>query len=122
VCVTGYTRKKKEKHKKENKEKKKLFFSLLANPLCLYKIYHFVEVKDHGVWKALWSLEVPNQVKMFMWRAFQNLLPTRANLYKRKIVKDGNCPCCGQEEENVIHVLWTCPAAQDVWGGGGVVG
>jgi hypothetical protein len=54
------------------------------------------EEKDQGVWKDLWSLEVPNQVKMFMWRAFQNLLPTKATLYKRKVVKEASCPCCGQ--------------------------
>jgi hypothetical protein len=81
------------------------------------------EEKDQGVWKALWSLEVPNQVKLFMWRAFQNLLPTRADLCRRKVVKEASYPCCGQCDENVLHVLWTCPAAQDVWGrGGGAAG
>ena len=26
------------------------------------------------------------------------------------------CILCNGEMESVIHVLWTCPAAQDVWG------
>jgi hypothetical protein len=34
------------------------------------------------------------------------------------VVKDPLCPCCKQEEETIIHVFWTCPAAVDVWGSG----
>jgi hypothetical protein len=68
------------------------------------------------MWKALWAMEVPNTVKMFTWRACHNILPTRLSLFKRKIIEDANCPCCGVEEESVIHALWTCLAAKDVWG------
>jgi len=45
-------------------------------------------------------------------------LPTRANLFKRRVVEDPLCQCCKQEEETIIHVLWTCPVAVDVWGSG----
>jgi hypothetical protein len=68
------------------------------------------------IWKDLWSLKVPGKVKMFAWRACQNLLPTRENLYIRKVIQDPSCPCCGLAVENVIHCLWSCPAAGDVWG------
>jgi hypothetical protein len=61
-------------------------------------------------------MEVPNAVKMFAWRACQNILPTRRNLCKRRVIEEANCPCCGLEEESLIHALWTCPAAPDVWG------
>jgi len=27
------------------------------------------------------------------------------------------CPCCESEDETIIHTLWECPAAIDVWGG-----
>jgi hypothetical protein len=26
------------------------------------------------------------------------------------------CPCCKREEEDVLHAIWTCPAARDLWG------
>ncbi|KAF5477349.1 hypothetical protein F2P56_003998 [Juglans regia] len=39
-----------------------------------------------------------------------------AVLLKRQIVEDGLCPICQSNEENVIHVLWNCSAAMDVWG------
>jgi ribosomal protein L37AE/L43A len=62
---------------------------------------------------------VSNPMKLFIWRACHNLLPTRANILKRKVVEDSTCPCCGGEAETVLHALWTCPAAQNVGGGGG---
>lgn len=72
------------------------------------------------VWKICWQLQVPNMVKMFLWRALNNLLLARSNLRRRGVVQDIRCPLCGLEEENVAHVLWNCPAASDVWGCGSV--
>jgi len=68
------------------------------------------------VWKTLWAMELPNAVKMFVWRACQNILPSRVNLFRRKVIEEAKCPCCEVEDETLIHALWTCPAAQDVWG------
>jgi hypothetical protein len=53
--------------------------------------------------------------KVFFWRACKNILPTRENLFKRKILSDHSCPVCGIEEEMTSHILWQCPSAQDVW-------
>jgi hypothetical protein len=69
-----------------------------------------------GVWKILWSLKVPNSVKVFLWRACHNLLPTKGNLFTRKVVDNNLCPVCLLEEESVVHALWDCSGAQDVWG------
>lgn len=68
-----------------------------------------------AVWKALWALQVPNAEKNFLWRACLEILPTRANLYKRHIVQDPLCPICGREEETRFHILWQCPSTMDVW-------
>jgi hypothetical protein len=70
---------------------------------------------EQELWKALWAMEVPNVVKMFAWKACQNILSTGRNLCKRRVIEEANCPCCGLEEESLIHALWTCPVAQDVW-------
>jgi len=48
-------------------------------------------------------------------------LPTKVNLCRWKVVEDDFCPCCTREVESVIHALWCCPAAQDVWGRGSIV-
>jgi hypothetical protein len=67
------------------------------------------------VWKFIWSMNVPSPVKLFMWLACHNVLPTRSNLYRRKVVENFICPCCERFEETTLHALWACPAAQDVW-------
>lgn len=64
-----------------------------------------------------WDLNVTNAIKMFLWRACHNLLPTKANLFKRGVCDDKLCPICLKEEETVAHITWECPAANDVWGG-----
>lgn len=56
--------------------------------------------------KSIWQIEVSKIVKVFMWRACLNALPTKANLFKKKIVFDPVCPVCGLEEETMEHVLY----------------
>jgi hypothetical protein len=59
---------------------------------------------------------VPSVVKMFLWRALNNLLLTRQNLFKKGVTSDEMCPICGLEEESVSHIIWECQFARDVWG------
>lgn len=47
--------------------------------------------------------------------ACHNTLPTRVNLFQRKMVDTNRCPICERESESIIHALWKCPAAVDVW-------
>jgi hypothetical protein len=67
------------------------------------------------IWKIIWKLQMPNADKNFMWRACHNILPTRDNLLKRRIIKDPRCPICGIEVKTTTHILWACPSAADVW-------
>jgi hypothetical protein len=61
--------------------------------------------KEREVWKMCWSLRVPNAVKMFLWRACHNLLPTKVNLLKRGICDNSFCPICLFENETVEHII-----------------
>lgn len=67
------------------------------------------------LWKEIWGLSVPNVEKNFLWRACHDILPTRENLWKRKVISDPLCPVCGIEVETGFHILWNCPSAMDVW-------
>ena len=58
---------------------------------------------------------LPILAKVFLWKACNNILPTKLNLFRKGIVPDALCPICGLHEETVEHVLWTCEAAKDVW-------
>jgi hypothetical protein len=73
-------------------------------------------VKGAEVWKTIWGLEVPNTVKIFLWKACHDLLPTKENLFHKRIVEDKSCPCCTPEAESTFHAIWSCGAARDVWG------
>jgi ribonuclease HI len=68
------------------------------------------------IWRLIWRLRIPNTTKTFLWKACSNILPTKQNLEKRRVVDNDGCNLCNGEIESVVHALWTCPAAQDVWG------
>jgi hypothetical protein len=66
------------------------------------------------VWKDIWALPIPNVEKNFLWRACHDLLPTHANLFKKKVIADPLCPFCRAEAETGYHILWDCTSAKDV--------
>jgi hypothetical protein len=66
-------------------------------------------------WKDIWKIKGPMVVKTFLWKACNEILPTRVNLHKRGIVYDPLCPVCRVEDETVGHILWRCSAAVGVW-------
>jgi hypothetical protein len=67
-------------------------------------------------WKSIWTLQVPNNVRVFPWKMCKNILPTKDNLHEKGVVQDATCMFCEQEVETIIHVIWQCSVAQDVWG------
>ncbi|XP_035547372.1 uncharacterized protein LOC118348908 [Juglans regia] len=70
---------------------------------------------DCLVWRSIWKLKVPPATRMFVWRACSEVLPTMANLKRRKVIKDSSCLICKKEHETSGHALWGCSGAQDVW-------
>jgi hypothetical protein len=43
-------------------------------------------------------------VKIFLWKACDNILPTKENLFKKGIVLDLKCPICYLEAEDLMHI------------------
>jgi hypothetical protein len=52
--------------------------------------------------------------------SMSQFIPTKVNLFRRRVVEDKSCHCCKREDETIIHAIWTCQGAQDVWGCGSV--
>jgi ribonuclease HI len=71
--------------------------------------------KPEAMWKMIWSLQIPNSAKMFIWRACNKILPTKDNLRRRKIIEEDSCFLCCRAIETTHHILWDCPSSQDVW-------
>ena len=66
-------------------------------------------------WSALWSLELPEKLKIFMWRASNNLLPLAENLWKMKVVEKPTCKQCKISVETISHALLECKAVRKIW-------
>jgi hypothetical protein len=56
-------------------------------------------------WKNLWSIQVAPKIKLFIWRACRNILPTQTKLFDRGITGTLTCGWCMDEVETVNHVL-----------------
>ena len=69
------------------------------------------------IWFSLWKLRIPNKIKVFKWRACNEILPTKLNLSKRRVIDDAMCPICLRFPESVVHAFWECDVARDVWVG-----
>lgn len=61
------------------------------------------EGKD--LWNPIWDLNVLGKVKNFIWKANTNSFLIRQNLAMKKVLDEGSCLICKQEEEMVIHTL-----------------
>ncbi|XP_021723977.1 uncharacterized protein LOC110691367 [Chenopodium quinoa] len=67
------------------------------------------------IWKKIWNTNVLPRIKVFMWRACQNALPTRKGIGSRISGYDTTCYVCHQEVEDVLHAIKECALARDVW-------
>lgn len=52
---------------------------------------------------------------MFLWKVCNDGLPTKKNIFKKKIVEDPSCPICLQHETSIEHAIWECASMRDVW-------
>ncbi|CAL8082381.1 unnamed protein product [Prunus armeniaca] len=66
-------------------------------------------------WKKIWALKIPNKIKFFLWRCVWDFLPCGQTLFNRKIASTPSCPQCHRKSESVLHVVWLCEAAKEVW-------
>ena len=57
------------------------------------------------IWPVLCKLCIPNKIKIFGWRACNDILPTKCNLVKRRIINEDKCQICTREVELAVHIL-----------------
>ena len=66
-------------------------------------------------WQDVWKAEIPPKVRHFAWRALWNALSTNVNLAKRGVRNDVICARCGEEAEDVFHLLAKCQESWKLW-------
>jgi len=60
------------------------------------------------VWKALWSVKVPEKVKVLMWKVANNGILTQANKCYRHIASQATCEMCGHWKEDCFYACISC--------------
>ena len=92
-----------------------------AYHLLLHDQERLLESSSRGLgvsqqlWIAIWSAKVQPKIRVFMWRACLDILPTRTKLFDRGILSSFSCQWCEENPESPSHVLWQCEFAQRVW-------
>ena len=68
------------------------------------------------LWRALWKANEPNKIKLFVWRALHNYVPSVENMQARGLTLTSEaCTHCGEFGEDAMHVLYKCLAVKEVW-------
>ncbi|XP_012842431.1 PREDICTED: uncharacterized protein LOC105962665 [Erythranthe guttata] len=67
------------------------------------------------LWKYIWHLSLPPKIKIFVWRAAWDIIPTKGALFRRHITSDPFCNLCGTRTETTVHALIGCRDLPKVW-------
>jgi hypothetical protein len=67
------------------------------------------------VWKTLWKMKVPSKVQKIIWRALHGIVPLKCILANRHIGTSASCPICDVGPKDLMHLLFLCPAARELW-------
>ena len=66
-------------------------------------------------WKFVWStLSIP-KVDLFCWNVVHRSILTVEHLRKRGLEGPSRCSLCKSDEENIDHLLLSCPFSREVW-------
>ncbi|CAM8914848.1 unnamed protein product [Rhodiola kirilowii] len=66
-------------------------------------------------WRKLWRVKGQGKVKIFMWRLFNNALPSAVNLISRGCEVETRCLKCGYKWESTIHIFLECWWSVEFW-------
>ncbi|KAK8584395.1 hypothetical protein V6N12_068639 [Hibiscus sabdariffa] len=81
--------------------------------------YAFLKRDDgnhrHRHWRRIWSLKVPQRVRVFMWLTVHGKHMSNAERVRRHLATSAECPICHDGEEDLDHILRSCPTACELW-------
>ena len=71
--------------------------------------------RETELWRDVWRVEGPPKLNHFIWRACKGSLAVAERLASRHVAVSSQCPVCGCAEESIIHALFECTHAQQLW-------
>lgn len=60
------------------------------------------------MWMNIWKAKIHARLKLFLWRVFVNVIPTRELMVRRTGNGYLHCPICGAEVESLFHLFREC--------------
>uniref|UniRef100_A0A3B3BAV7 Reverse transcriptase domain-containing protein n=1 Tax=Oryzias melastigma TaxID=30732 RepID=A0A3B3BAV7_ORYME len=110
----------------------KLCFSTLKNPnKAIRRLFQqdittespavtfWTSFHGHICWEKVWTLPnkylLNNKVKEVSFKILHRFYPTNQYMSRLKRDIDKNCSFCGQFEETLIHMFWTCKHTEKIW-------
>ncbi|KAL5551374.1 hypothetical protein UlMin_001550 [Ulmus minor] len=61
-------------------------------------------------WNRFWKLRVPSKIRVFIWKAFYNWIPSSTNLANHGVPTQKRCLICNEADDTTLHALWGCKA------------
>ncbi|KAL5541337.1 hypothetical protein UlMin_044597 [Ulmus minor] len=59
-------------------------------------------------WQRFWRLRIPSKIRVFLWKAFHNWIPSSVNLAKHGVPTQARCLICNETDDTTLHALWGC--------------
>lgn len=75
---------------------------------CYKLICNRVEENYSNLWMNIWKAKIHARLKMFLWRVFANVIPTREITVRMTGIGDLHCPIYGAEVETLLHLFRDC--------------
>ena len=66
-------------------------------------------------WTWLWSLNIPENIRFFLWLSLHESLPTNMFRVYRHLSLDVNCCRCCLFQEDILHLLRDFQKAKSIW-------
>ncbi|KAL5576513.1 hypothetical protein UlMin_018212 [Ulmus minor] len=64
--------------------------------------------------KRFWRLRIPPKVRIFLWKAFHNWIPSLINLARQGVPTQTRCPNCNEADDTTLHALWGCKTLESL--------
>lgn len=74
-----------------------------------------VGIQVSSGWSKLWKLQIPNKMKVMLWRFCRNTIPVRNILRGRGVPVPIGCPMCVGDIEHMNHLFIDCNYAKECW-------
>ena len=57
----------------------------------------------------------PQKIRHFTWKACRDILPTKVNLVRRRVLTEDVCDGCKLAPKNSNNYFWSCKFASKMW-------